>query len=162
MQRYAGRLLTGLLALVLAMLASTLANAAEVLPSWNEGATRTRIIEFVTAATTEGGPGYIAPADRIAVFDNDGTLWAEQPAYFQLFFAIDRIKAMAPQHPEWNDTEPFKSILAGDMAGFAKQGEHALLEVVMQTHAGMSRRRIQGDRHPVDRNCQTPQVPAPL
>jgi phosphoserine phosphatase len=108
------------------------------LPSWNDGATKQAITAFVAASVEQGGTGYIAPADRIAVFDNDGTLWAEQPAYFQLFFAIDRIRAMAPDHPEWKDTEPFKSILAGDMEGLAKQGEHGILELVMQTHAGMS------------------------
>ncbi|HSO47159.1 MAG TPA: HAD family hydrolase [Rhizobiaceae bacterium] len=138
MRNRSRHLFVALVAIAFAILATPFARAADILPSGNEGAARTRIIDFVTAATTEGGPGFIAPADRIAVFDNDGTLWAEQPAYFQLFFAIDRIKAMAPQHPEWKDTEPFKSILAGDMAAFAKQGEHALLEVVMQTHAGMS------------------------
>jgi phosphoserine phosphatase len=108
------------------------------LPSWNDGAAKQAITAFVAASVEEGGKDYIAPADRIAVFDNDGTLWAEQPAYFQLFFAINRIRAMAPDHPEWKDTEPFKSILAGDLESLAKQGEHGLLEVVMQTHAGMS------------------------
>jgi len=108
------------------------------LPSWNDGATKKAITDFVAASTEEGGAGYIAPADRIAVFDNDGTLWAEKPAYFQLFFVIDRIRAMASEHPEWKDAEPYKSILAGDLEALAKQGEHALLEIVMQTHAGMS------------------------
>ena len=77
--------------------------AQDVLPSWNDGASRNAIIDFVTAVTTEGGPDYVAPDDRVATFDNDGTLWSEQPYYFQLAFALDRIKAMAPQHPEWND-----------------------------------------------------------
>ena len=86
----------------------------------------------------EGGPSFVPPEDRIAVFDNDGTLWSEKPAYFQLFFALDRIKAMAPDHPEWKDVEPYKSILADDFENLAKLGEHALLEVLMQTHAGMS------------------------
>jgi phosphoglycolate phosphatase-like HAD superfamily hydrolase len=115
-----------------------LANGSDPLPSWRNGATRQRILDFVAASVAEGGPGYVAPDDRIAVFDNDGTLWCEQPAYFQLIFGIDRIRAMAPDHPEWKDQEPYKSVLAGDLKGLAAQGEHALLEVMMQAHAGMS------------------------
>jgi len=117
---------------------ATFAQSDTPLASWQKGPTRDRIIAFVEASLKEGEPGYIAPADRIAVFDNDGTLWCEKPVYFQLFFALDRIRAMAPDHPEWKDTEPYKSILAGDLEGFAKQGEHAVLEVVMQSHAGMT------------------------
>jgi phosphoglycolate phosphatase-like HAD superfamily hydrolase len=115
-----------------------LANGAEALPSWSDGAARKRILDFITASVTEGSPGYVRPEDRIAVFDNDGTLWCEQPAYFQLIFGIDRIRALAPEHPEWKDQEPYKSVLAGDIQALAAQGEHALLEVIMQTHAGMS------------------------
>jgi phosphoglycolate phosphatase-like HAD superfamily hydrolase len=134
------RVFLGMSAAFLAAASSRPAFAAgsEVLASWADNASRQRIIDFVEASVKEGGPGYIAPAERIAVFDNDGTLWCEKPAYFQLFFALDRVKAMAPEHPEWKDTEPYKSILAGDLAALAAQGEHALLEVVMQTHAGMS------------------------
>jgi hypothetical protein len=134
------RVFLGMSAAFLAAASSRLAFAAgsEVLASWAEGPTRQRIVDFVEASVKEGGPGYIPPAERIAVFDNDGTLWCEKPAYFQLFFALDRVKAMAPEHPEWNETEPYKSILAGDLAALAAQGEHALLEVVMRTHAGMS------------------------
>jgi len=108
------------------------------LASWNDGAARTRIIDFVTATVTEGGADYVAPKDRIAVFDNDGTLWCEKPAYFQLLFALDRIKAMAPEHPEWKDKEPFKRAVTGDLESLAKQGEHGLLEIMMETHAGMN------------------------
>jgi phosphoglycolate phosphatase-like HAD superfamily hydrolase len=86
--------------------------------------------------TTTGGPDFIAPAERIAVFDNDGTLWAEQPAYFQLFFAVDRVRALASQHPEWRTQEPFASALKGDLAGVLKGGERGLLEMLMATHAG--------------------------
>jgi hypothetical protein len=134
------RVFMGMSAAFLAAASSRLAFAAgsEVLASWVEGPNRQRIVDFVEASVKEGGPGFIAPAERIAVFDNDGTLWCEKPAYFQLFFALDRVKAMAPEHPEWSNTEPYKSILAGDLAALAAQGEHALLEVVMQTHAGMS------------------------
>ncbi|WP_373502968.1 HAD family hydrolase [Aestuariivirga sp.] len=114
------------------------ANGAVPLPSWKDGPALKRIVDFVTATTTEGGPDYVAPADRIAVFDNDGTLWCENPIYFQAAFAFDRIKMMAPDHPEWKDQEPYKSLLSGDMRGLMAQGEHGLLEIVMETHAGMS------------------------
>ncbi|MCX7347476.1 MAG: HAD family hydrolase [Alphaproteobacteria bacterium] len=115
-----------------------LASGAAPLASWANGDARERIISFVESTVKEGGPSFVPPEDRIAVFDNDGTLWSEKPAYFQLFFALDRIKAMAPDHPEWKDVEPYKSILADDFENLAKLGEHALLEVLMQTHAGMS------------------------
>lgn len=111
---------------------------ADVLPSWNDGPARKAIVDFVTAVTTEGGPDYVAPADRVATFDNDGTLWSEQPMYVQLAFALDRVKAMAPDHPEWKDAEPFKSVLAGDLAGVAASGEKGIVEVVAATHAGMT------------------------
>src|SRR5262245_53617006 len=87
---------------------------ADPLPSWNERASKKAIVAFVEKVTKERTPEFVEPAERIAVFDNDGTLWAEQPIYFQFAFAIDRVKALAPDHPEWKDAEPFKSILAGD------------------------------------------------
>src|SRR5262245_55326691 len=89
--------------------------AADPLPSWNDGTARTALIDFVGRTTTQGGPDFVPPAERIAVFDNDGTLWAEQPMYFQLAFALDRIKALAPTHPEWKTTQPFKGVLDGDI-----------------------------------------------
>jgi phosphoglycolate phosphatase-like HAD superfamily hydrolase len=95
-------------------------------------------VDFVADVTTEGTPDFVPPAERIAVFDNDGTLWAEQPLYFQFLFAIDRVKALAPQHPEWKDKEPFASLLMGDLKAGLDQGEKALLEIVMATHAGMT------------------------
>ena len=110
--------------------------ADDPLPSWNDGATKQAILKFVADVTKEGGAYYVPPAERIAVFDNDGTLWSEQPMYFQLAFAIDRVKALAPWHPEWKQKEPFKSVLGGDMKGVMSGGEHALLELVMATHAG--------------------------
>lgn len=113
------------------------APAADPLPSWNAGTSRTAITDFIAKVTTPG-PDFVPPAERIAVFDNDGTLWAEQPAYFQLFFAIDRIKALAGQHPEWKEKEPFASLLKGDVRSALAGGEHALLEIVMAAHAGMS------------------------
>jgi phosphoserine phosphatase len=111
---------------------------ADDLPSWNDGAAKQSIVDFVTAVTTEGGPDYVAPTDRIATFDNDGCLWSEQPMYVQLAFALDRVKAMAPDHPEWSDTEPFKSVLAGDLKGVMAGGEHGLVEILAATHAGMT------------------------
>ncbi len=113
-------------------------NPGDPLASWNEGATKQAILQFVTDAIAEGGAHFVAPAERIAVFDNDGTLWAEQPMYFQLAFILDRVKALAPQHPEWQEREPFKSALAGDLKSVFAGGEHALLELVMGTHAGSS------------------------
>jgi phosphoglycolate phosphatase-like HAD superfamily hydrolase len=108
------------------------------LPSWNEGASKQSIIDFVLRTTTEGSADFIPVADRIAVFDNDGTLWTEQPLPFQLFFAIDRIKSMAPQHPEWKTTQPFKALLEGDMKTVMADGEKALVEIIMSTHSGMT------------------------
>jgi len=106
------------------------------LPSWNEGVTKTAIIDFVTEVTKAESENFIDIADRIATFDNDGNLWSEQPAYFQLFFAIDRIKALAPQHPEWKTEQPFKAVLENNMEELAQQGEHGLVELVMASHAG--------------------------
>jgi phosphoserine phosphatase len=114
------------------------ARAADWLPSWNDGASKARIVDFVQSVTDPASKQYVPPAERIAVFDNDGTLWTEQPMYFQLAFVLDRVKALAPQHPEWRTQEPFKSVLAGDMAGVAKAGEHGLLEMMAATHAGMT------------------------
>jgi hypothetical protein len=109
---------------------------ADVLVSWNDGAAKSRIVAFVNSVTERGGANYVPPADRVAVFDNDGTLWSEQPMYFQLAFAIDRVKALAPKHPEWKTKQPFKAALEGDMQALAASGEHGLVEVVMATHAG--------------------------
>jgi phosphoglycolate phosphatase-like HAD superfamily hydrolase len=111
---------------------------ADPLPSWNGGPAKTAIVEFVEAVTTEGGVNYVPPDARIATFDNDGTLWAEQPIYFQFAFALDRIKALAPQHPEWQDTQPFKAVLEGDPQALAASGEKGLLEIIAATHAGMT------------------------
>jgi len=121
----------------LAALASAAwAQEADPLPSWNDGAAKARIVAFVQAVTDAAGKDHVAPADRVAVFDNDGTLWSEQPMYVQLAFALDRVKALAPQHPEWRDQQPFKAALEGDMKALAQSGEHGLLELVMATHAG--------------------------
>src|SRR5215213_4957148 len=110
----------------------------DALPSWNDGATKNAINEFVSRVTVQGGPYFVLPAERIAVFDNDGTLWIEQPMYVQLAFALDRVKALASQHPEWKDKQPFKAVLEGDMKALAAAGEHGLVELIMATHAGMT------------------------
>ncbi|CCM74490.1 HAD family hydrolase [Rhizobium mesoamericanum] len=112
--------------------------AQEPLPSWKDTPAKTRIMSFVKATITEGGEGYVAPANRIAVFDNDGTLWSEQPYYVQLGFVLDRVKALAPQHPEWKTRDPFNSILGGDLKSIAKGGEKGMVDIVMATHADMT------------------------
>ncbi|WP_268122511.1 HAD family hydrolase [Roseivirga pacifica] len=112
--------------------------AVTYLSSWNDGATKQAIMDFVTKTTTEGSADFIPVADRIATFDNDGNLWAEQPVYFQLLFAIDQIKAMAPEHPEWKNEQPYKALLEGDIKAALAGGEKALLQIVMTTHGGMS------------------------
>jgi hypothetical protein len=108
------------------------------LPSWNEGPTKEAIMSYVNDVTAEGSTNFIPASDRIATFDNDGNLWSEQPAYFQLFFAIDRIKALAPDHPEWKTTQPYQAVLENDMKTLMSFGEHGLLEIVMATHAGIT------------------------
>jgi phosphoglycolate phosphatase-like HAD superfamily hydrolase len=113
------------------------------LPSWNEGATKQAILEFVAAVTREGSPDFVPPAERIATFDNDGTLWVEHPMYTQLAFALDRVKAMAPLHPEWKDTQPFKAALEGDMKALMETGERGLMQLMLVTHAGMTTEEFQ-------------------
>jgi len=129
--------LTGIL-LTLGMLSTTAAAQRDPLPSWNEGSAKRSIIEFVNRVTQPGSPDFVAPERRIATFDNDGTLWSEQPVYFQLFFAIDRVKALAPKNPAWNTQQPFKAVLENDMQALAASGEKGLLELIMATHAGMT------------------------
>jgi hypothetical protein len=109
---------------------------ADPLPSWHEGPSKESILRFVEAVTAEGGAEFVPPVDRIAVFDNDGTLWSEKPFYFQVAFALDRVKALAPQHPEWQDQEPFRAVLDGDMAGALKGGMKAILDILVATHGG--------------------------
>lgn len=111
---------------------------SDPLASWNDGANKQAIVDFVEAVTAEGGADYVAPGDRIATFDNDGTLWVEHPMYTQFVFALDRVKAMAPDHPEWKTTQPFQAVLENDMEALGKAGEKGLLEIVAATHAGMS------------------------
>ena len=108
------------------------------LPSWNDGPAKRSIIDFVTRVTTAGSGDFVAAPERIATFDNDGTLWTEQPVYFQVAFAFDQVKKLAPQHPEWTTLDPFKSVLAGDMVGLAQTGEKGLLEIIAATHTGLT------------------------
>jgi phosphoglycolate phosphatase-like HAD superfamily hydrolase len=111
---------------------------SDLLPSWNEGPTKQSIVNFVRGVTTAGNPRFVKPEERIAVFDNDGTLWSEMPFYFQFAFALDRMKAMAPQHPEWKDNPLYAAVLADDMKTVAAGGIKGLLELAAITHAGMT------------------------
>jgi phosphoglycolate phosphatase-like HAD superfamily hydrolase len=124
------------------VLISNFVFAADPLPSWNDGAAKKAVIDFVTKVTTQGTE-FVPAAERIATFDNDGTLWAEQPMYFQFLFAIDRIKEMAPEHPDWKDKEPFASILKGDLKTALAGGEHAAVEIISATHSGITTEQFQ-------------------
>ena len=144
--------------------------AAEHLSSWNDTAAKKAIVTFVEQVTREGSPGFVSEPERIAVFDNDGTLWAEQPMYFQLLFALDRVKALAPQHPEWKEKEPFASLLKGDVKGALAGGEPAIGQIVMATHAGMTTAEfdeivkdwVASARHPVTKRPYTEMVYQPM
>jgi phosphoglycolate phosphatase-like HAD superfamily hydrolase len=125
-------------AAVAAAIVSGSAAAKDELPSWNDGPSKAAILQFVSAVTDEKSKDYVEPAERIAVFDNDGTLWVEQPVYTQLTFAFDRVKELAPQHPEWKSQQPFKAALEGDMKTIGASGMKGLMEIVMATHAGMT------------------------
>jgi phosphoserine phosphatase len=114
------------------------ARADDALASWNDGQAKTAILDFVAAVTDENGTDYVTPAERIAVFDNDGTLWVEYPMYTQVLFAFDRVKKLAPQHPEWKTTQPFQALLEGDMKTFGATGMQGLMQVMMATHSGMT------------------------
>lgn len=112
--------------------------AEDTLPSWNDGPSKSAIIEFVAKTTTAGGSDFVRPAERIAVFDNDGTLWCEQPVYFQFMFVLDRVKALAPQHPKWREQEPFASVLKGDTKAALASGQKGMLDMMAVTHTGMT------------------------
>ena len=112
-------------------------NAQDPLPSWNDTAPKKAIVAFVERVTKEGSPDFIQPNERIATFDNDGTLWAEQPIYFQFAFAIDRVKALAPQHPEWKKQQPFAAVLSGDKKALLASGQKGLMQIMAVSHSGM-------------------------
>ncbi len=151
-------------------LPATAAFAADPLPSWNDTAPKNAIIAFVEKVSAAGSPDFVPPAERIAVFDNDGTLWSEQPMYFQAFFIFDRIKQLAPEHPEWKETEPFASVLKGDVKGALSGGEKSLIELAMATHAGTTTEefeKIVGDwiataQHPKTGRLYTEMVYQPM
>jgi phosphoglycolate phosphatase-like HAD superfamily hydrolase len=123
-------------------LITNLVFAEDPLPSWNDGPSKKAVINFVTKITTQG-KDFVAVPERIATFDNDGTLWAEQPMYFQFLFAIDRVKEMAPEHPDWKDKEPFASILKGDLKTALAGGEHSAAEIIAATHSGITTEQFQ-------------------
>lgn len=114
------------------------AHAGEPLPSWRQGAAREAIVSYVQAVTRAGGPDYIVPAQRIAVFDNDGTLWSEQPMYFEVLFAFDEVRRLAPQHPGWKQQQPYRAVLENDHAALAATGMKGLMEIVGATHTGVT------------------------
>jgi len=152
------------------MLLLSFAQAEENLPSWNEGTSKQSIINYVTAVTKEGTAHFIPVKDRIAVFDNDGTLWSERPVYFQLYFAMDRVRELASEHPEWKTTEPFKSVLENDMNGVMKSGEHGLVTLVNATHSGMDvetfktevREWLKTAKHPTTNRSYTDLIYQPM
>jgi hypothetical protein len=125
---------------VFAALLAAFSAAAQTdpLPSWHDTATKKAIVAFVEKVTKKGSPDFVPPAERIATFDNDGTLWPSHPMYTQLAFALDRIRALAPQHPEWKSKQPFKAVLDNDLEALAASGEKGMVELVMASHAGMS------------------------
>jgi phosphoglycolate phosphatase-like HAD superfamily hydrolase len=162
-------LLATALVSVLAFTAA-ISHAADPLPSWNNGKARQSIVDFVEKVTKPGSPDFVPAAERIATFDNDGTLWAEQPMYFQILFAFDRVKVLAPQHPEWKDKEPFASLLKGDLKGALAGGEKALMEIVGATHSGLTteefekivREWIATAKHPATKKPLTGMVYQPM
>ncbi len=123
---------------ILAVCSCSVENATGSLASWNEGAAKKSILEFVAAVTDKNGKDYVEPAERIAVFDHDGTLWVEYPMYTQFLFAFDRVRELAPQHPEWKTTQPFKAVLEGDMKTVGASGMKGLMEIILATHSGMT------------------------
>jgi phosphoglycolate phosphatase-like HAD superfamily hydrolase len=157
-------------ATALLLLAGVVARAADPLPAWNEGPSKDAVVQFVTKVTTQDAPEFIPQSERIAVFDNDGTLWSEQPLYSQLAFALDRVKALAPKHPEWKSRQPFKAALEDDLKTLAASGEKGLVTLIMATHAGMTSEEFQkivkdwltSARHPTLKRPYTALVYQPM
>ncbi|MCP5523934.1 MAG: haloacid dehalogenase-like hydrolase [Verrucomicrobiales bacterium] len=152
------------------LLSPCLAQSADPLPSWNDRASKQAILAFVGKVTEEGSADFVPVPERIAVFDNDGTLWSEQPVYFQALFIFDRIKAQAPEHPEWGAKEPFASVLKGDLKAALAGGVPALMEMTVATHAGLTtgefekivKEWIRTARHPVTGRAYTDMVYQPM
>jgi phosphoserine phosphatase len=137
----AGRLLSTILFLAAILDAPNLARSKQAgvqdpLPSWSEGASKKSIVDFVARVTKEGGPDFVPVDQRIATFDNDGTLWVEQPIYTQFIFLMDRMRSLAPHHPEWKTTQPYAAAVSGDLKALAASGEIGLVKLFMVTHAG--------------------------
>jgi hypothetical protein len=140
------------------------------LPSWNDGAVKKSITDFVTKVTAQGGPDFVPEDQRIATFDNDGTLWAEQPMYFQLAFALDRVKAVAGQNPDWKTKQPFASLLKGDIKGALAGGEPAILQIIMATHSGITTEQfdktvidwVESAKHPKTGKLYTEMIYQPM
>lgn len=157
---------------LLLILGAGMVTAKEVdpLPSWNEGKSKQSIIDFVEKVTQQGSSSFVNVNERIATFDNDGTLWPENPIYFQLAFALDRVKQLAPSHPKWNEKEPFASVLKGDLKGALAGGETALIELIMATHTGMSTQEfeeivkqwVKTAKHPTTKRPYTEMVYQPM
>jgi hypothetical protein len=162
------KLLSALLTLAAIVCSSTVAARSDPLPSWNAGPAKQSIVDFVTRVTQEGGPNYVAPEDRIATFDNDGTLWVEQPMYNQFVFDVDEVKKQANQHPEWKEKEPFKSVLAGDMKAVAAMGHKGMLEIIAATHSAMTtvefnetvKQWLETAKHPLQGGLYRPRLSA--
>jgi phosphoglycolate phosphatase-like HAD superfamily hydrolase len=156
--------------LLLLVFTASLAHAADPLPSWNNGPNKQAIVKFVADVTKKGSPDYVTPAERIATFDNDGTLWSEQPIYFQFAFMLDQVKAAAPQHPEWKDNAAFKALVAHDHKALAELGMKPVLELLMQANSGMSteaydktiRDWLATARHPKTQRLYTEMVFKPM
>jgi phosphoglycolate phosphatase-like HAD superfamily hydrolase len=161
------------LALVSPLFAAALAGQSagpDPLPSWNESGSKKAITDFVGRVTRPGGTDFVPVAERIAVFDNDGTLWSEQPMYFQLLFALDRVRTLAPKHPEWKDTQPFKGVIEGDMKAVAAAGEKGLLQIMAASHVGNTTEEFEGivrdwigsARHPTTKKLLTEMIYQPM
>ena len=161
---------TGLVIILFSGSVSAGQTTVDPLPSWNSGTTRQHIIDFVAGVTDPDNSAYVPVNERIATFDNDGTLWSEKPTYFQLLFIFDRVKQMAADHPEWKTTEPFKAVLENDMTALHAAGMHGLLELAMATHAGMTtdefavvvRKWLETARHPTTGRAYTQMVYQPM
>ncbi|MEE4191768.1 MAG: HAD family hydrolase [Halieaceae bacterium] len=154
----------------LCLLMPALAVQAQELSNWRDSASRSAIVEFVEAVSREDSPDFVPAAERIAVFDNDGTLWAEQPAYFQLFFALDRVRAMSAEHPDWRTRQPFKAAIEGDLEAVAATGLEGVLQLVTASHSGMSSEQFSEQaaawlsqaRHPQSGRLYTQMVYQPM